>query len=356
MIDRLELMARRHDELSALMAQPEVATDPDLVSQYAREAASLADVVRSYREYLSVSQSLAETEAMLSDGLDAEMAELAREEVETLRQRQDALLAALKGELAPRDPNDEKDVVVEIRAGTGGDEAALFAADLYRMYSRYAERHRWGVDVVDLHEIGIGGFKEIVFEIHGRGAYSDLKFESGVHRVQRVPATEAQGRIHTSTATVAVLPEVADVEVDIKEEDLRIDVFRSSGAGGQNVQKNSTAIRITHIPSGMVVTCQDERSQLKNRTKAMNVLRARLFAIEQRKRDEAIESSRRSQVGSGERSEKIRTYNFPQDRLTDHRIGLTVHGLERVLDGDLGAVIEALQTHDREEREAGAPA
>ena len=356
MIDRLELIARRHDELTALMSQPEVATDPDLVSQYAREAASLEDVVRAYREYRTVSQSLAETEAMLSDGLDEDMAELAREEVEALRQRQDALLDSLKAELAPRDPNDEKDVVVEIRAGTGGDEAALFAADLYRMYSRYAERHRWGVDVVDLHEIGIGGFKEIVFEIHGRGAYSDLKFESGVHRVQRVPATEAQGRIHTSTATVAVLPEVEDVEVDIKDEDLRIDVFRSSGAGGQNVQKNSTAIRITHLPTGMVVTCQDERSQLKNRTKAMNVLRARLFAIEQRKRDEQIESSRRSQVGTGERSEKIRTYNFPQDRLTDHRIGLTVHGLERILDGDLGAVVEALQTHDREEREAGAPA
>jgi peptide chain release factor 1 len=356
MIDRLELIARRHDELTALMAQTEVATDQDLVSQYGREAAGLADVVGLYHELQAVNRSLAETEAMLADNPDADLAELVRQEVEELRARQETLLAELREHLAPRDPHDEKDVVVEIRAGTGGDEAALFAADLYRMYSRHAERHRWSVDVVDVHEIGIGGFKEIVFEIHGRGAYSRLKFESGGHRVQRVPSTEAQGRIHTSTATVAVLPEVEEVAVDIKDEDLRIDVFRSSGAGGQNVQKNSTAIRITHIPSGMVVTCQDERSQLKNRMKAMNVLRARLFATEQRKRDEQIDTSRRSQVGSGERSEKIRTYNFPQDRLTDHRAGLTVHGLERILDGDLDAIVDALQTHDRELREAGAPA
>jgi peptide chain release factor 1 len=351
MIDKLDLMSRRYDELTDLMSQPEVIADLSRLQECAKEQSALSDMVRQFREYRATLDGIDEAQAMLDSG-DAEMAELAREELDSLKAKADAQLAALRSALVPRDPNDDKNVFVEIRAGTGGDEAGLFAANLYRMYCRYAERNRWAVELVEEHETGVGGYKEIVFEIRGRGAYSRLKFESGVHRVQRVPATEAQGRIHTSTATVAVLPEIADVDIDIREEDLRIDVFRSSGAGGQNVQKNSTAIRITHIPSGMVVTCQDERSQLKNRDKAMAVLRARLYDIEQTKRNEAIDSARRSQVGSGERSEKIRTYNFPQDRLTDHRIGLSVHGLPRILDGEIDELVGALAESDRSAREA----
>ena len=351
MIDKLDLMSRRYDELTELLSQPEVIADLSRLQECAKEQSAISDTVRTYREYRATLDGIDEAQAMLDSG-DPELAELAREELATLRAKADEQLAALKSALVPKDPNDEKNVFVEVRAGTGGDEAGLFAADLYRMYSRYAERNRWAVEIVEEHETGVGGYKEIVFEIRGRGAYSRLKYESGVHRVQRVPATEAQGRIHTSTATVAVLPEIADVDIDIREEDLRIDVFRSSGAGGQNVQKNSTAIRITHLPSGMVVTCQDERSQLKNREKAMAVLRARLYDIEQSKRTEAIDSARRSQVGSGERSEKIRTYNFPQDRLTDHRIGLTVHGLPRILDGEIDELIGALADSDRSAREA----
>ena len=352
MIDRLEMMSRRHDELTELMASPEVLGDLERLQEYAKEQASLEGVVRLYREYRATVASLEQTEAMLRDELDADLAELAREELQTLRERGERLLEEIKTALVPRDPNDERDVFVEVRAGAGGEEAALFAADLFRMYSRYAERQRWSVEVVDAHDTGIGGLKEIVFEIRGRGAYSRLKFESGVHRVQRVPVTEASGRIHTSTATVAVLPEVEEVEVDINPDDLKIDVFRSSGAGGQNVQKTSTAVRITHKPTGMVVTCQDERSQIKNKEKALAVLRARLYDVEQRKRTEAVESARRLQVGTGDRSEKIRTYNFPQDRLTDHRIGLTVHNLSRILDGDLDEVVGALALHDRRARGA----
>jgi peptide chain release factor 1 len=351
MIERLEQMCLRYDELSRLLSTPEVVADLQLLQDYAREQAALADTVRLYREHLATLAGIEEALALVESG-DAEMTELAREELAVLRPKADEQVSTLKAILVPKDPNDEKNVFVEIRAGTGGDEAGLFAADLYRMYCRYAERLRWTVELVDEHETGVGGYKEIVFEIRGRGAYSRLKYESGVHRVQRVPSTEAQGRIHTSTATVAVLPEIADVDIDIREDDLRIDVFRSSGAGGQNVQKNSTAIRITHIPSGMVVTCQDERSQLKNKDKAMAVLRARLYDVEQSKRTEAIDSARRSQVGSGERSEKIRTYNFPQDRLTDHRIGLTVHSLPRIMDGEIDNLLEALSDSDRLAREA----
>src|SRR5579884_1176099 len=344
-IDSLERMAQRYDELMNLMAQPDVLADPQQLQVLAREQSALEELVSRYRKYQDLQRQLDDARRLLKEGAEPDLAELAREEITSLEAQLDALAKEVREKLVPHDPNDERDVIVEIRAGAGGDEAALFAGDLFRMYTRYAERQRWAIEVIDAHETGIGGFKEIIFEIRGRGAYSRLKYESGVHRVQRVPVTEANGRIHTSTATVAVLPEVDEVQVQINPDDLRIDVFRSSGAGGQNVQKNSTAIRITHLPTGMVVTCQDERSQLKNKNKALAVLRARLYDIEQSKRDQEIEASRRSQVGTGDRSEKIRTYNFPQDRLTDHRIGFNAHNLDGILDGALDDVIEALRTY-----------
>jgi peptide chain release factor 1 len=294
-----------------------------------------------------VAAEIADTELLLADGLDEEMQDLARDELRTLREREAQINERLKLSLIAEDPNDEKDVIVEIRAGTGGDEAGLFAAALFRMYSRYAERHRWPIEMLNSNENAAGGFKEVIFEIHGRGAYSRMKFESGVHRVQRVPETEAQGRIHTSTATVVVLPEVEEVAVDIDEDDLRIDVFRSQGHGGQSVNTTDSAVRITHKPTGLVVTCQDEKSQLKNKTKAMAVLRARLYAMAEAKRQAELGRQRRLQVGMGERAEKIRTYNFPQDRLTDHRIGLTLHNLPVILDGELDPLMDALITADR---------
>ena len=349
--ETLAAMEKRYDELNELMVQPEVVNDLEALQQYAREQASLADTVRQYREYKDVQRKLAEVEEMLRDQeLDAELRELAEEEAATLSQRREQMLEAIRISLLPRDPDEDRNCIVEIRAAAGGEEAALFAADLYRMYQRYAERRRWKTELIDASATGLDGFKEVVFEVKGRGAYSRLRFESGVHRVQRVPATEAAGRIHTSTASVAVLPEVEEVEVQIKEDDLKIDTFCSSGAGGQNVNKVATAVRMTHIPTGIVVTCQDERSQLKNKLKALAVLRAKLYEIERSKRDSAITESRRLQVGTGDRSEKIRTYNFPQDRLTDHRIGLTVHRLESILDGDLDELFEALALHSREEQ------
>ena len=339
LFDRLEKLERRYDELEALMATPEVAQDFERLQKLARERASLGDRVGMFREYRGVLRAIADTRAMVAD---PELGELAQEELQSLETRQLELEQAIRLALLHKDPNDEKDVIVEIRAGTGGDEAALFVADLFRMYNRYAETKRWGVDVVDANATGIGGFKEVVFEVKGRNAFSHLKHERGVHRVQRIPVTEASGRIHTSTATVAVLPEADEVEVTISPDDLRIDTFHAGGHGGQNVNKVATAVRITHLPTGIVTVCQDERSQLRNKTKALAVLRARLLDRELRRQQEEVTAERRAQVGGGERAEKIRTYNFPQNRVTDHRINLTQHNLDRVLDGQLEGLIDAI--------------
>ncbi len=347
MLDKLELIEKRYQELGELIAQPEVSSNPARLQSLAQEQASLEEIVTKYRQYKAVDKTLQETQAMLDDGLEPEMVALVKEEIGNLKRRRDSILHDLKLSLIPKDPGEDKDVIMEIRAGTGGEEACLFAASLFRMYSRYAQSKGWQVDIIDCNQTELGGFKEIIFEIKGKGAFSRLKYERGVHRVQRVPVTEASGRIHTSTATVAVLPEAEEVEVAINPEDLKIDFFRSGGAGGQNVNKVTTAVRITHLPTGIVATCQDERSQLRNRMKAMAVLRARIMDREQRKKFEQITEERRSQIGSGERAEKIRTYNFPQDRVTDHRIGLTLHNLERILDGELDELIEALAADEQ---------
>jgi peptide chain release factor 1 len=344
MLERLERIEQRYQELDAQMSLPEVASDLKQLQALAQERASLEDLVAKYREYRTTTKSLAETKAMLGDGLDEEMATLVRQEIESLNSRQERLLEELKMALLPKDPNDDKDIIVEIRAGAGGDEAGLFAADLYRMYSRYAQAKGWKMDIISLNESGIGSLKEIIFEVRGKGAYSRLKYESGVHRVQRVPTTESSGRIHTSTATVAVLPKAEEVDIQVNLDDLKIDIFHSGGAGGQNVNKVATAVRMTHLPTGMVVVCQDERSQLQNKLRAMSVLRTRLLDIERRQQEAKITSERRSQVGTGDRAEKIRTYNFPQDRISDHRINLNLHNLPRIMEGDLDELIDALAT------------
>lgn len=347
MLERLDAMERRYSELNELMSQPEVSTDFERLQELAREHSSLEGVVNDYGEYKATVGSIEETQTMIAQGLDEDMAELARDELEALEQRRNDLLEQIKMALLPQDPVDERNVIVEIRAGAGGDEAGLFASDLFRMYSRYALARGWATEVISSNETGIGGFKEIVFEVRGKRAYSRLKYESGVHRVQRVPQTESSGRIHTSTATVAVLPEAEEVDIAVDPSDLRVDTYRASGAGGQHVNKVDSAVRITHLPTGMVVTCQDERSQLKNRAKAMAVLRARLLDIERQRQFQEVGDARRSQVGTGDRSEKIRTYNYPQSRVTDHRIGLTLHSLEAVLEGDLDEVIDAAATADQ---------
>jgi len=347
MWEKLKKVDRRYREIEEEIARPEVATDPNQLQKLAKERADLEDVVNMYREYEATSKSLKETESMLEDNLEDDMKEMVKQEIEDLQEKLSGIEEDLKVALIPKDENDDKDIIMEIRAGAGGDEAGLFAADLFRMYSRYAQEKGWNVEIINANESGIGGFKEVVFEVKGKNVFSRLKYERGVHRVQRVPVTESSGRIHTSTATVAVLPEADEVDVDINNDDLRIDIFHSGGAGGQNVNKVATAVRITHIPTGIVTVCQDERSQLRNKNKAMAVLRARLLDIEKMKQEEEMGEERRSQLGTGGRSEKIRTYNFPQDRVTDHRIGLSLHNLEGVLEGNLDELIDALATDER---------
>src|SRR6266852_2991461 len=346
---RLAQIELRYDELGKLMSDPATTSDPNRIRDVGRELSSLTPIVETLRELRAAEARLKEAQELIESD-DGDLRDLAREEQATAASQVDELVATLRTQLVPRDPLDEKNVIVEIRAGEGGEEAALFAADLYRMYTRYAERKRWKTEILSQSDSEKGGFKEVIFKVAGRGAYSKLKFESGVHRVQRVPATEAQGRIHTSTATVAVLPEAEETDLVINEDDLKIDVYRAGGKGGQGVNTTDSAVRITHLPTGEVVTCQDERSQLKNKTKAMAVLRARLLAREEEERQARESLARNAQIGRGERSEKMRTYNFPQDRLTDRRLGYNLSNLDRRMDGDIDDLVEALSEQDEADR------
>src|SRR5246500_6069512 len=350
LFEKLDQIESRYQELTEQLSSPEVLGDSSRYQKLARTHADLSEVVAKYRQWKELEKGLRETKQMLVESEDAEMKQLAHEEERQLLERKEIVQNELKRLLLPRDPNDEKNVILEIRAGTGGDEAALFAAELFRMYSRYAESQRWKVEVLSTSESGVGGLKEVIAMIEGDRVYSRLKYESGVHRVQRVPATETQGRVHTSAVTVAVLPEAEDVDIKIEAKDLRIDTFCSSGPGGQSVNTTYSAVRITHIPTNTVVSCQDEKSQIKNREKGMRVLRARLYEMEQQKQADALAKERKSMVGSGDRSEKIRTYNFPQNRVTDHRIGLTMHQLTEVMDGKLQPLIDAAIAHFQAEK------
>jgi peptide chain release factor 1 len=351
MFQKLDFLLEKYHELSMTVSDPDVIANQTLWQKHIKELSDMEPIVSKYGEYQKVLQDLDATKGMLEEsGLDEEMRIMAKAELGELEEKKDILARELQFALIPKDPNDDRNVILEVRAGTGGEEAALFGADLLRMYTRYAERKGWKTELTDLNDTGIGGIKEAVMLIKGKGAYSRLKYESGVHRVQRVPETESQGRIHTSAATVAVLPEVDDVEVDLDPNDVRVDVYRSSGHGGQSVNTTDSAVRLTHIPTGLVVTCQDEKSQIKNKDKAFGVLRARLYDMQQQQQHDELSETRKSQVGSGDRSERIRTYNFPQGRVSDHRIGMTIYRLDGFLDGDIDEIVDALTTGDQAEK------
>lgn len=350
MIDKLQALNEKYVELSEKISDPEILSDSQKLQKLMKEQAQLEPIVTKYNEYKEVETQLEDSKAMLNEKLDDDFREMVKEEVKELSASIEELEREIKILLLPKDPNDDKDVIVEVRAGVGGDEAGLFAGDLLRMYLRYAERQGWKTEFISVNEQGIGGYKEVIFSIKGRGAYSKLKYESGVHRVQRVPDTESSGRIHTSSATVAVLPEVDDIEIEINPNDVRVDVFRSSGNGGQCVNTTDSAVRLTHIPTGIVISCQDEKSQLKNKDKAFKVLKARLYDMYQQEQNDELAQQRKSQVGSGDRSERIRTYNFPQGRVSDHRIGLTLYKLDSFIDGDITEMLDALMTSDQAEK------
>ncbi|TYS69634.1 MULTISPECIES: peptide chain release factor 1 [Sutcliffiella] len=345
--DRLQAVEMRYEKLTELLSDPEVISDTKKLREYSKEQSDIQETVEAYREYKAVKEQLDDAKAMLEDKLDADMREMVKEEISELEEQQESLAERLHILLLPKDPNDDKNVIMEIRGAAGGDEAALFAGDLYRMYSRYAEAQGWKTEVMEAASTGVGGYKEIIFMITGKGAYSKLKFENGAHRVQRVPETESGGRIHTSTATVAVLPEAEEVEIEIHDKDIRVDTFASSGPGGQSVNTTMSAVRLTHIPTNTVVSCQDEKSQIKNKEKAMKVLRARVYDKFQREVQAEYDANRKQAVGTGDRSERIRTYNFPQNRVTDHRIGLTIQKLDQILQGKLQEVIDALIMEDQ---------
>lgn len=348
MFKKLDFLKEKYEELSLTVSDPDVISNQTVWQKHIKEMSDMEPIVTKYEEYKKATEDLKSTKEMLEEsGLDDEMREMAKEELYALEVKLDKLIAELNLALLPKDPNDERNVILEVRAGTGGEEAALFGADLLRMYTRYAERRGWKTELTDVNDTGIGGIKEAVMIIKGKGAYSRLKYESGVHRVQRVPETESQGRIHTSAATIAVLPEVDDVEVALDPNDVRVDVYRSSGHGGQSVNTTDSAVRLTHIPTGLVVTCQDEKSQIKNKDKAFGVLRARLYDMQQQQKHDEVSEVRKSQVGSGDRSERIRTYNFPQGRVSDHRIGMTIYRLDGFLDGDIDEIVDALIAGDQ---------
>jgi len=346
-LDRLKSIEDRYEKLNELLSDPEVVNDPKKLREYSKEQSDLQETVEVYRRYRSASEQLSDAKAMLEEKLDSDMREMVKEEISELQEEIESLTDQLKVLLIPKDPNDDKNVIIEIRGAAGGEEAALFAGNLYRMYSRYAELQGWKTEVMEANTTGTGGYKEIIFMINGNGAYSRLKYENGAHRVQRVPETESGGRIHTSTATVACLPEAEEVEVDIHEKDIRVDTFASSGPGGQSVNTTMSAVRLTHLPTGVVVSCQDEKSQIKNKEKAMKVLRARIYDKFQQEAQAEYDQNRKSAVGTGDRSERIRTYNFPQNRVTDHRIGLTIQKLDQILEGKLDEVIDALIVEDQ---------
>ena len=349
-IEKLRKIKDRFDNINQQLSDPDILSDREKVVSLSKERSDLLEIVGAYEEYSDVLKNIEGNKGIIDSGSDKEITELAETELDELEEREQKLEEKIKFLLLPKDPNDNKDIIMEIRAGTGGEEAALFAGDLFRMYTRYAEVKSWRIELMDINDTGLGGIKEAVFSIGGNDVYGDLKFESGVHRVQRVPETEASGRVHTSAASVAVLPEAEDVQIDINQNDLKIDIYRSGGAGGQNVNKVETAVRITHLPTGIVVQCQDERSQLKNRQKAMKVLRARLYDLKLKEQSAEISAKRKLMVGSGDRSDKIRTYNYPQNRVTDHRIGLTLYNLANIMEGDLDELIEQLKLADRTEK------